>query len=330
MGQTTFSGPVRSVGGFIGPSLGGGMTFTGNYYFVDPQTGSDGYQGTSPAQPFKTLTAALAACTEGNNDVVYLISYEADGTTTSNTLTANLDWNKDSTHLIGVCAPTMIGQRARIKGLATGTAFNLMTVSASNCYIANINLWGGFDTGSATGVTLTVTGSRNAFENVNVQGLADAASAGGSAARVMKVTGGSENTFSGCTIGIDTVARTAANATIEFSGGATRNVFSGCIFPAYATGSGANGFIIYGAAAGAIDRFNLFDNCAFINGTKSAGTAITDLISLPASAGGMIVLKNSITAGFTGLGDATAIGQTYIDMAAPSASAGGLAVNPSA
>jgi hypothetical protein len=150
-----------------------------------------------------------------------------------------------------------------------------MTVSASNCYISNISIWGGFGTGGASNITLSVTGDRNAFDNVNVQGLADAASAGGTGARVMTLTGAGENTFVGCTFGTDTVARTAANYTIELASGSVRNVFESCLFPSWATGSGANGAVIYAAAAGAVD-------------------------------------------------------QTYIDMPAPSASAGGLAVTPSA
>ena len=329
MGLTTFSGPVRSNGGFIGPSLNGDFNFTGNYYFVNPLTGSNGYTGTTPAQAFQTLAYALSVCTEGNNDVVYLISEVEDGVTTSATLTSNLNWNKDSTHLIGICAPTLIGQRARIA--ASGTSFTpLMTVSANNCYIANLSIWGGFASGGASNITLSVTGDRNAFANVSVQGIADATAAGGTGARVMKLTGAGENTFAGCTFGIDTIARTAANYTIEFAGGSVRNVFESCLFPSFATGSGANGAVIYAAASGGVDRFQLFNNCIFINAVQSSGTAITDLVSLPAAAGGMIVLNNCTTVGFTGLGTANAVGQTYIDMSAPSNSAGGLAVTPSA
>ena len=329
MGLTTFSGPVRSNGGFIGPSLNGEFNFTGNYYFVNPLTGADGNTGTTPAQAFKTLPYALSVCTAGNNDVIYLISEVNSGTTTSATLTATLDWNKDSTHLIGVCAPTLIGQRARIT--VSGTSFTpAITVSANNCYFANFSLWGGFATGNASNITLSVTGDRNAFANVSIQGLADAAAVGGTDARVMKLTGAGENTFFGCTFGIDTLARTAANYTIEFASGSVRNVFENCLFPSFATGSGANGGAIYAAASGAVDRFQLFNGCIFINAIQSTGVAITDLVSLPAGAGGMIVLNNCTTVGYTGLGTANSITQTYIDMPAPSNSAGGLAVTPSA
>ena len=331
MGMTTFSGPVNSPGGFIGPFISAPLPFTGNYYYVNPYSGLDGNTGTSPANALKTLTAALAKCTAGNNDVVLLISYVAGGTTTSATLTANLDWNKDSTHLIGVCAPTMVSQRARIAPAAGATSFTpFMTVSANNCFFANLSIFGGFGTGGASNITVSLTGDRNAFENVSFQGLADAASAGGTGARVMKLTGSSENTFTNCTIGLDTVQRTAANYAVEFASGSARNIFQNCIFPSWASAGGAGGAALYGAAASAIDRFTLMDSCAFLNAVASTGTAITDLISLPSSAGGMVVLKNCITVGYTGLGTASALSQTYIDMSAPSNSAGGLAVNPSA
>jgi len=331
MGMTTFSGPVKSPGGFIGPFISAPLPFTGNYFYVNPSSGLDGNTGTSPANALKTLTAALAKCTEGNNDVVLLISAVSDGTTTSATLTANLNWNKDSTHLIGVCAPTMVSQRARIAPAAGATSFTpFITISANNCYFANLSIFGGFGTGGASNITVSLTGDRNAFENVSFQGLADAAAAGGAGARVMKLDGSSENTFTNCTVGIDTVARTAANYAIEFAGGSARNIFQNCIFPSWATGSGANGAALYAASAGGVDRYTLLDSCAFVNAVQSTGTAITDLVSLPALAGGMVVLKNCITVGYTGLGTANAVGQTYIDMSAPSNSAGGLAVNPSA
>jgi hypothetical protein len=54
------------------------------------------------------------------------------------------------------------------------------------------------------------------------------------------------------------------------------------------------------------------------------------LATLPASAGGMLMIQNSASVGITEFGsDANSLGQIYVDMAAPSASAGGIAVNPS-
>ena len=56
---------------------------------------------------------------------------------------------------------------------------------------------------------------------------------------------------------------------------------------------------------------------------------MTGLTTLGASTGGMIVLKGCVTVGMTDLfTDATTAGQMFIDMPAPSNSAGGLAVAP--
>ena len=346
MALTNYPNGITSFGV---PVLGtiGGLPFTGNYYFVDPVNGADGNEG-SVELPLKTLYGALAKCTAGNNDVVVLIgngaasgsarlstalAQEVNSAATSGVLT----WNKDATHLIGVCAPTQIAQRARIappSGTYTVTTFGSSTqfvnVTASGCYFANFSVFCGFSTGGASMVAWTDSGSRNAYSNVDIYGMADAASAGGTGARSIKLSGGGERTFINCTFGGDTVQRSAANYTLELSGGTTRNIFKDCVFPSWVSAGGAGGAAIYAAAASAIDRFQLFDGCSFLNAVASTGTALTDLISLPASAGGMVVLKDCITAGYTGLGTANAVAQTYIDMPAPSNSAGGLAVNPSA
>ena len=126
MGQSTFSGPVISPGGFIGPAFGGLMPFTGTYFYVNPATGADGNTGLSPTQALSTLSAALSKCTTGQNDVVFLIS-NGQSTGTAR-LTAKLSWNKDATHLIGICSPVNISQRARISHAASApaTAFTPM------------------------------------------------------------------------------------------------------------------------------------------------------------------------------------------------------------
>jgi hypothetical protein len=54
------------------------------------------------------------------------------------------------------------------------------------------------------------------------------------------------------------------------------------------------------------------------------------LATLAASAGGLLMIQNSAMVGITEFGsDASSLGQIYVDMPAPSASAGGIAVNPS-
>ena len=343
MSLTNFPNGITSFGV---PVLGtiGGLPFTGNYYFVDPVNGADGNEG-SVELPLKTLYGALAKCTAGNNDVVILVGNGASSgsarlstalaQTIDSTATAGrLNWNKDATHLIGVCAPTGVAQRARIApptGTYTAATFNsdaFINVTASGCYFANISVFCGFSTGSASMIAWTDSGARNAYSNVNIYGMADAASAGGANARSLKLNGGGEHSFVNCTLGGDTVARGAANATVELAGGTARNTFVDCVFPFQCSAGTPIGLKV-GAASG-MDRYALFKGCSFINNVGSTSTTMTALATLASSAGGQVVIQNSAMIGVGEFGsDAASLGQIYVDMAAPSASAGGIGVNPS-
>ena len=340
---TNFPNGISSFGV---PVLGtiGGLPFTGNYYFVDPVNGADGNDGTTEL-PLRTLYGALAKCTAGNNDVVVLVG---DGTAAGSArlstalaqainpaaTAGTLNWNKNATHLIGVAAPTSVAQRARIApptGTYTATTFNsdaFINVTASGCYFANLSVFCGFSTGSASMIAWTDSGSRNAYSNVNIYGMADAASASGTDARSVKLNGGGEHTFINCTLGGDTVSRDAANATIELAGGTARNSFIDCTLP-FQCGAGTPIGLKVGAASG-MDRYALFKNCSFINNVGSTSTSMTALATLAASAGGQVVIQNSLMVGIGEFGsDASSLGQIYVDMPAPSASAGGISVNPS-
>ena len=341
MALTNFPNGITSFGV---PVLGniGGIPFSGNYYFVDPVNGADGNEG-SADYPLATLYAAINRAVSGNNDVIVLMSNGAasgtarlslalaqaiDSTATSGTL----NWNKNATHLIGMTAPTRIGQRARIApptGVYTAATFGANTfinVTGAGCFFANIDIFVGFSTGSASMIGVIEAGGRNAYQNVNIQGLGDAASAGGSAARTLKITS-QENTFTDCVLGLDTVARSAANATVEFASGTARNSFIGCTFPFQTSAATPLGIIASGASS--IDRFQLFQQCTFINNVQSTSTTMNGLATLPASAGGLLLIKDSTMVGITEFGtDATTRGQIYIDGASVVAATSGIAVNP--
>lgn len=342
MSLTNFPNGISSFGV---PVLGtiGGLPFTGNYYFVDPVDGADGNEG-SVELPLKTLYGALNKCVAGNNDVVVLIGNGAASgsarlstalaqTITPGATTGTLNWNKDATHLIGVCAPTAVGQRARIApptGVYTATTFNsdaFINVTASGCYFANISVFCGFSTGSASMIAWTDSGNRNAYSNVNIYGAADTASATGTGSRSLKLNGGGEHTFTNCVLGGDTVTRTVANATVELAGGTARNSFIDCVFPFQTSAATPLGVLV--SAASGIDRWTLFNNCSVINNIASTSTQMDAFATLPASAGGLLLMQNTPMVGVTEYGsDATTRGQMYVNMPAPSASTGGIAVNP--
>ena len=174
MARTTFSGPVVSPGGFIGPVLGGNTIFTGTFFYVNPATGADGNDGLTPATAVQSITTAFNKCTSGNNDVVYLIG---DGTTAGTArISSTLTWNKNATHLIGVCSPVAISQRARISHAASAptTAFTPMVrVTGNGCLFSNIQIFEGFAADTAV-VTWEDQGNRNYYSNVQFAGMGNA------------------------------------------------------------------------------------------------------------------------------------------------------------
>lgn len=346
---------ARQIGAFTGEDLSiinanfallNGLTQgQGTVYFLDPANGNDAYNGLSPTAqsdgvtgPKRSLLGAYNVCggssTSGQNDTVALL---ANGATSG---TARVDsaftWAKNETHLIGLCSPVLLSQRARLAPSSTTTAFaNFFTLSASGCAFQNIGIFDGFTTGTTSQICMTITGSRNYFRKCQIAGMGDTTSATSAGSRSLKIglSGSGENVFEDCTIGLDTVSRTGANASVEFTNGGSgsgtvRNVFRGCLFPFY-SGDG-NSLGILGTGANCVDRWQEFDRCTFMNAIKSGATAMTVNASFTsASAGGLVIFKDCASVGITKFGDTTALALSYIDMAAVSASAGGLMVNPS-
>lgn len=342
MTLTNFPNGVTSFGV---PMIGGigGIPLTGTWYFCDPANGSDANDGLSPSSAVQTLYMAHSKMTAGKNDVCLLIGDgSATGTArlstalaasvTSSATTGTLTWSKNACHLIGVTAPTQVAQRARIappSGTYTQSTFgsgNFVVVSASGCIFENFSLFNGFSTGGTNQICWTNSGSRNYYNNVNFGGMGDAASAQDTGSRSLKVTG-SENTFVNCVVGLDTVTRTVANASLEFASGVARNTFIGCNFPFQTSASTPLGIIV--SAASGIDRWQKFDRCTFINNVQSTSTTMAALATLPASAGGLLLMKDCTLVGITEFGtDATSRGQMYVDGGAPTAGSTGIAVVP--
>lgn len=287
-----------------------GLATTGTVYYLDPVNGYNGNNGLSPSSAVQTLAAGYALLASGKNDVLVLIGNGA--TSASARLSAGFTWAKDAAHLVGICSPVPISQRARIAPTSGIAAFaNFFTVSGNGCVFANLQFFHGFNAGIAAEICLTVTGSRNAFLNCHIAGMGDVTGATSATSRNLKISGGGqENYFNHCTIGIDTVTRTGANASVEIAGGGPRNVFEDCIFP-FISSDGLQ-YAILGAAAAALDRWLLLKGCVFLNAVGSTSTALAELFHLAAAVGGLIVMdQNSMWVGVTAVGDATTKAQTY-------------------
>jgi len=288
-----FGMPLYGMAGPLPP-------FTGNYFWVNETTGSDGNTG-GPQDPFKTLTQAHSACLAGNNDVVYL-------TGTVHT-TATTVWSKNNTHLIGLDPPLDSEARARISQTGTTVFTPLVSVTAAECIFSGIGAFHGF-VDLTNQICWADSGQRNQYFHCAFLGMGNAtggASQAGSRSLTIGGAGNGENTFQNCIIGLDTIVRSAANASLEILGGSPRNVFRNCIFPCD-TSSAAALFILVGSTG--MDRWALFDNCAFINTVDSGSTTMTVGMTVNASAGGSIVMNNCISLGATAI---ASTGPVYIN-----------------
>ena len=317
-----FNNPSYQVGQFGMPLFGvsGVAPFTGNYFWVNESSGSDGNTG-GPSDPYATLTQALAQCTANNSDVIFLVG--------SCHVTATVAWNKSKTHLIGLSPPSQNG-RARI---AIGTAVAspnavtpLVNVTASGCIFQNIEAFNGINQ-AATQVTWAEAGGQNYYQNCNFIQTGHATAAAQAGSRALTV-GSDENLFRECTIGGDTLIRaTNVNAELEFivnpvSGtGAARNVFRDCVFQAW-TSLTTDLHVL--AAAGSIDRYVLFHRCTFLNAINSGGGATMAVgFTVNAAAGGSVLLQECASVGATVY---ATTGPIYVQGSVPTGATSGLAV----
>ena len=274
-------------------SLAAGVFPTqGNAYYVNPRTGVDVNPGTVQL-PFRSLRQALSVCTAGQNDVVFLCASSNTSSLTTDYLSANLDWNKDLTHLIGLNAGGAIGQRSRISNLSTAAAMApMLTVSANGCLIQNIAVFQGNPASGTTSIAMQVSGERNHIVNCAISGCGGA-TADVAGSRSLKVSG-SENTFDGCYIGLDTIIRGTMTEEVEISAGA-RNVFRSCHFESYTSLSTFKAITV----ATGCDRFIRFENCMF--------TAVQNITSAVAATGalgittmnGQVIMMNPYVYGYS-------------------------------
>lgn len=276
----------------------------GTVYYVDALNGSDANDGLTPGKARATILSAYNSCVSGHNDVVALIA-----NTTGHTLSAALPWSKSYTHLVGLCAPTMTAQRARIFQLSTLTgASPLITVSGSGCIFSNVYIFQGVNDATSL-INVSVTGGRNYFENVHFAGGGHAAQAidGGAS---LKLDAAEENTFVNCTIGVDTVDAATGMVGILFDSEAHRNTFKNCVVRIRAGNAGAAFAEVVDATG--IDRDTLFDNCVFIN---NSATSLTSGFVIPAGMGAprKLLLKDCMVLGSTKL-DANDRGVLYGNM----------------
>ena len=302
-----------------GTLTGGNVGYKGQgkEFYVDAVSGSDGYDGLTAKTAKASLAAAYALTTSGKNDTIYLLS-----STSMMNLAATLTWSKSETHLVGVGSPSRMAQRARIGHSANFSP--LITVSGDGCLFSNLYISHG--RGSATNlIAVTITGGRNAFENVHFAGPQHATEAAEATYMTVNISGAdaAENTFVGCVLGNNTIARSAANCAVNFTGGAPRTFFEDCYFVMM---SSAATPVHVAIAATGIDRFAIFKNCFF----HSHGTTLTQAIDSNISDTTnrqVFILGDSVSVGATDIADATGDGTIWFKPDTATANVALLGVN---
>lgn len=288
-GFTAFPNGITSLGI---PTFGTGSIppFTGKYFFVKEVTTAGVAAGNGTAQqPFNTLALALAQCVSGRGDVIFL-----EG---SLHVTATVNWNLNNTHLVGVAAPSN-NTRARIS--ASGTVFTpMVNVTGVGCMFLDIATFHGFASNTAQ-VCWAEAGGRNYYGGVQFLGMGATLAAGHTGGRSLTISGAGagENLFVGCTIGLDTIARGVANASLELLAGTPRNVMRNCMFQMLASAATPVHITV---GSGGMDRYLMLDNPIFMNAVDSTGTTIDADIVANASAGGTVALQNAFSVGATAI-----------------------------
>lgn len=287
-----------------------------NIFIVDPTAGNDTNPGTTFQRPLKTVAAAYAKCAADQHDVVLMLAGD-----TADYPTAAINWAKDHTHLIGLSGdlPGM-GQRCRIVNHADNDLAVLFTLSANGCIIKNVQFFDGKDK-AEDGACVLVSGSRNFFKNVFFAGMGDG-TALGPATRAgsysLKVSG-SENYFEDCTIGVDTVVRSAANAELIVSG--IRNRFVHCDIRSNSVTAGK--FLVMVDNSGGDLRDTIFDDCLFFNFTENWANGIDNAFDMPAGGSThFVILRGACQLVGVNSGWADTVTHMYSAGAAPNAGFG--------
>lgn len=260
-----------------------GLPSVGDIYYVDPGAGSDtANSGTSQDAAFASVTAALAAMTADQDDVCIIASSSSTGRTSE---AAAIDWNKRRTHIVGNGPLRKINPRNGISFAATATGDPSFTVSATNCSFTNISIANFND----INVLVDVTAAYNTFDHVHFQGIGHATAGDDTAARSLRITGSDEVIVSNSTIGLDTVARSAANASLELTGTCARCQFINCDFPMWNDNAGV--LAVKADTGNCYERFLKFDHCMFLSPTVvGSSTTNTVMMDLSATGNGTVIL----------------------------------------
>lgn len=290
----------------------------GKVIYLNPTNGDDGNDGLSQDRAVRSLSVGYGKLDDGKNDVLLYVAGAK-----SISLSAGFVWAKSYTHFIGACSPTMVGQRSRIFQTAAATGVSpLFKVTGSGCIFKNLYVFHGVADATSM-VCFEVTGERNVFESVHFAGIGNATMDVVGAAS-LKITGGSENVFRKCTIGLDTIARGENSVELLFASDASRNYFEDCLISAYVSNAGHALAEISGVDG--IDRWNIFKGCIFVADSEDRGVGLTEVFKTPTGiVQGKIILNScqAVNDGTATVWNASGDGTIWNNAVAAAATAGG-------
>src|SRR3990167_5659291 len=273
-----------------------GLVSVGEIFYIDPGAGSDTANGGKRADDaYATVAGAYAALTADQDDVAIIVGTSATGRTAE---TDNITWAKRRTHLVGNGPARRINPR---NGLGTASTLTgetttaIFTLTGNNCSFTNMS----FATFQDNNILVELQSDYNSFHNVHFQGIGHDTAGDDANARSLYLNASEENEFVNCTIGLDTVTRSAANSSLELSGSCARNKFINCDFPIFADAATATW--VKADSGNAYERFLQFENCFFNNPDGASSTTLTVGFDLSTTENGDINLINCKWRGATDL-----------------------------
>lgn len=298
-GISSFGVPIYGGGGFGSP-LGIGCGDV--KYVVAAKASTDLYyeklrkNGIEDGEIFTTVAAAEDDCTAAQNDVVAVLPG-------AHLESAELDWDKDSTHLIGLGGINTNGDwsEPNVVIYTTGTAVaNTIHVTGKNCQFMNFTVSNyGNNAVCLTPFKLDAYGCY--FANVTFQGNMTTNQNTTVAANSLDLAGGAMYPiFDNCTIGQDVWGgRSGANSgQLRFTGTVQPNGiwFRGCRIVSISNTATCAAVAL--PANGAVGRGLLFQDCVFQN-LHTSHTDLTHVFYDNDDAGQTIMLKNCAAMGYS-------------------------------
>lgn len=275
----------------------------GDTYFVDYENGVDTNDGTTKDTAFKTLSAAYAACTDNNNDVIYIDGYSTV------VETAMITWAKNRIHVIGVGGNHRYGQGAKVSLTATTGAANIATLKVTGVRNTFTNIkWMNAST-VAEGIYCVVeAGEYTIYNNCEFYKSTDLDQAGASEI----LLNGDSAQFNNCTIGslADAISGDIIHANVlltrTISGKVMRDCsFVDCLF--WRNAGGTTTTFVYAAASADVERQLLFERCLFINAKNAVATPAQAIATGATLAVGSIYVKDCAAFNCTKLTTSTGV-----------------------